>query len=263
VSCLVVKLGGHALDDLSATSTVLTDLAQDIALLRGDGTDVVVVHGGGPQIASLLEVAGLESRFHEGLRVTDATTMRYVAMALAEVNRAITVALNRAGLASVGLNGADATLLEASSLGEPWGRAGSVPKVRGEVVTALWSSGLTPVVSPIAVDESADLLNCNADTVAGALAAALGADSLVLLSDVDQLRATFDDEDSTLDLVSASSVRELVASGAARDGMRPKMEAALNALDGGAGRVLLANGTRAHALRDAVEGLIPTTEVAR
>jgi acetylglutamate kinase len=258
VSCLVVKLGGHALDDLSATSTVLTDLAQDIALLRGDGTDVVVVHGGGPQIASLLE-----SRFHEGLRVTDATTMRYVAMALAEVNRAITVALNRAGLASVGLNGADATLLEASSLGEPWGRAGSVPKVRGEVVTALWSSGLTPVVSPIAVDESADLLNCNADTVAGALAAALGADSLVLLSDVDQLRATFDDEDSTLDLVSASSVRELVASGAARDGMRPKMEAALNALDGGAGRVLLANGTRAHALRDAVEGLIPTTEVAR
>jgi acetylglutamate kinase len=263
VSCLVVKLGGHALDDLGATSVVLSGLAQDIQLLRDGGTDVVVVHGGGPQIATLLGVAGLESCFHEGLRITDALTMRYVAMALAEVNLAITVALNRAGLASVGLDGADATLLEASSLGEPWVRAGSVPKVRGEIVTALWSSGLTPVVSPIAVDESGELLNCNADTVAGALAGALGADVLVLLSDVDQLRAVPDDEGSALDSVGAASVRELVTSGAARDGMRPKMEAALNALDGGAGRILLANGTRAHALRDAMHGRIATTEVVR
>jgi acetylglutamate kinase len=263
VSALVVKLGGHALDDLGATSVVLTELAQDIQSLRDGGTDVVVVHGGGPQIAALLAVAGLESRFHEGLRVTDVITMRYVAMALAGVNLAITVALNRAGLTSVGLDGADATLLEASSLGEPWGRAGSVPKVRAEIVTALWSSSLTPVVSPIAMDEFADVLNCNADTVAGALAGALAADSLVLLSDVDQLRSVPDDERSALGSVDAATVRELLASGAARDGMRPKMQAALDALEGGARRIILANGTRAHALRDALAGSIPTTEVVR
>jgi acetylglutamate kinase len=261
VSQLVVKLGGHALDDLGPSSAVMVELAQDIQSLRDEGSDVVVVHGGGPQIAALLSTAGLKSRFHEGLRVTDEVTMRYVAMALAEVNLAITVALNRAGLTSVGVSGADATLLEASSLGEPWGRAGSIPKVRAEVVSALWSSGLTPVVSPVAVDQFGELLNCNADTVAGALAGALGADALVLLSDVDQLRRDPDDAVSALTSVHATEVRELLGSGAVRDGMRPKMLAALDALDAGAARVVLANGTRAHALRGALARTAATTEV--
>jgi len=263
VSPLVVKLGGHALDDLSPRSAVLVELAQDIEALRDAGVDVVVVHGGGPQIAALLDEVGLESRFHEGLRVTDLATMRYVAMALDEVNARVTAALNRAGLASVGLRGADATLLESSPLGDAWGRAGSSPKVRTEIVHVLWSSGLTPVVSPVAVDGHGELLNCNADTVAGALAGALAARTLVLLSDVDQLRADPDDDTSALSSASGALVRALVESGAARDGMRPKMVAALDALDGGAERVVLANGTRSHALRCALGGDGPTTEVVR
>ncbi|MGD0055341.1 MAG: acetylglutamate kinase [Acidimicrobiales bacterium] len=263
MSRLIVKLGGHALDDLSPASPVLVDLAQDIAALRDAGTRVLVVHGGGPQIASLLDEVGLESRFHEGLRVTSGAAMRYVKMALDEVNGHITAAFNRAGLASVGLTGVDATLLESSPLGDVWGRAGAAPKVRTEIVGALWASGVTPVVSPVAVDDQGQFLNCNADTVAGALAGALAARSLVLLSDVDQLRNDPDDELSVLASANAPQVRALVHSGAARDGMRPKMIAALDALEAGAERVVLANGSRSHALRDALAGETPTTEVVR
>jgi acetylglutamate kinase len=138
---------------------------------------------------------------------------------------------------------------------------GSAPKVRGDIVTTLWSAGVTPLLSSIGVDESGELLNCNADTAAGALAGALGAGVLVLLSDVDQLRTSREDETSALSSVNGTQARELLASGAAHDGMRPKLLAALDALSGGAQRVLLANGTRPHALRDALGGLIATTEV--
>jgi acetylglutamate kinase len=129
------------------------------------------------------------------------------------------------------------------------------------VVEHLWRGAWVPVVSPVGVDEEGQLLNCNADVAAGALAGALGAETLVLLSDVDQLREDPDDESSTLTHVRASRVREMIDSGAARDGMRPKMGAALDALGAGARRVVLANGTRTHALRDVLDGRVPTTEV--
>lgn len=261
MTCVVVKLGGHAFDSLEPRSPRLVELALDIAQLRAAGTDVAVMHGGGPQISALLDELGVTSQFHEGLRVTDATTMGVVALALGYVNLQITAALNQAGLDSVGLSGADTTLLCASSLGEPWQRVASAPMVRVDIVTTLWQSGVTPVISPIAVDESGDLLNCNADVAAGALAGALAADVLVLLSDIDQLRTDVTDESSGLATVVRVQIAELLATGNARDGMRPKVTAALDALDGGARRILLANGTRPHALRDSLAGRIPTTEV--
>jgi acetylglutamate kinase len=128
------------------------------------------------------------------------------------------------------------------------------------VITSLFAHA-TPVISPLALDESGRLLNCNADTVAGCVAGALGAAALVLLSDVDQLRADPLDPASALESVDGARARQLLAEGAAREGMRPKMIAALDALDGGAARVLVANGTRPHALRDALAGTIPLTEV--
>ena len=198
MSGLVVKLGGHALDTLALDSLELVDLAQDVAHLRAAGTNVAIVHGGGPQIAALLDSLGIASTFHEGLRVTDDATMDGVVMALGRVNLLISTALNQAGLASVGLSGADAALFRASPLGAIWGRASAVPKVCDDIITTLWAAGVTPVVSPIAVDDHGGLLNCNADTAAGALAGALGADELVLLSDVDQLRASFDDAASAM-----------------------------------------------------------------
>jgi len=263
MSHVVVKLGGHALDSLSPRSAVLVDLAQDIEKLRASGTDVVVVHGGGPQIAELLGLVGIESKFHEGLRITDAQTMGYVAMALGHVNQQVVAALNSAGLTSAGLNGVDGTLMTATSLGMPWDRAGGAPKVRSEVLTALWNAGITPVVSPVAVDDRGELINCNADTAAGAIAGAVGARTLVLLSDIDQLRSDPEDASSALSSVTSAQVQELIASGAAREGMRPKMSAALDALSGGASKILMANGTRPHALSEALSGSIPTTEVLK
>jgi acetylglutamate kinase len=258
---VVVKIGGHALDSLDANSEVLRDLASDVLALIASSTSVVLVHGGGPQIAELLASVGAQSRFHEGLRITDVATMGYVAMALGHVNVQITAALNVSGLASVGISGADAKLLCSRSLGDPWHRAGDTPSVHAEVITSLWSSGFTPVVSSIAVDDNGELLNCNADTVAGALAGALQADVLVLLSDIDQVRRDADDPSTSLASATAHEVDLLIATGAAREGMRPKMAAALDALGAGAARVIMANGTRRHALRGALDSSIPTTEV--
>lgn len=260
---LVVKIGGHALESLEPTSAVLGQLAEDVAQLKRDGFDVALVHGGGPQIDELLETAKIESRFHEGLRITDTVTMNYVAMALSHVNLLVSAALNHAGVACVGLSGADGSLLVSSSLGEPWQRAGATPVVRSEVVTSLWSNGFSPVLCSLAVDGFGELVNCNADTVAGALAGALEAEALVMLSDVDQVRDDPDEPTSALSHMSAYQVTSLLASGAAREGMVPKLRAALDALDAGAQRVVLANGTRHHALRDAMSGAIPTTEIVR
>ena len=259
----MVKLGGHALESLLPDSAVLVDLAHDIGLLRDEGIHVVVVHGGGPQIAHALDQMGLESTFEDGLRITSRDTMTVVVMALSEVNVRIVAALNNAGLASVGLSGADAQLLRSESVGPPWNRVGHPPLVARAVLDALWTSGLTPVVNPIAIDEGGDILNCNADTTAGVIAGSLGAEALVLLSDIDQIRADPDDASSALALVSSEEVRELMRTGAARDGMRPKATAALNAIRGGAQRIILANGTRGHALRDALAQSIPTTEVVQ
>ncbi len=254
----VVKLGGHALESLSPTSPILAALASDLGQLAANS---LVVHGGGPQIAELLERVGRPSVFHEGLRVTDDATIEYVAMALARVNVHLVASLGNCGLRCVGLSGADAGTLRAQPVGGYWGRISSSPKVDTQVVAALWAEHLTPVISPLALDDDGELVNCNADVVAGALAGALDAKVLVLLSDVDQLLADPLDPESALSSVSGDDVRAMLASGAAREGMRPKMMAALEAIDAGARRVLLANGTRPHALRDALAGSIATTEV--
>jgi acetylglutamate kinase len=187
--------------------------------------------------------------------------MSYVAMALSSVNIAVVAAMSRWGLPCVGLNGADDSLIMGRSLGDPWDRAATVASINPAVVECLWRAGVVPVVSPVGLDEEGYLLNCNADIVAGALAGAVHADTLVLLSDIDQLRADPDDAGSVLTRVVASQVEEMIRSGAARDGMRPKMTAALDALGAGARRVVLANGTRPHAVREVLGGQIPTTEV--
>jgi acetylglutamate kinase len=262
MTSLVVKIGGHALDSLRPTSPVLVDLATDIAQIQASGTSVVVVHGGGPQIQTLLADVGLEGRFHDGLRVTNDATMRYVAMALSEVNLAIVSSFNQGGLVSVGLSGTDGSVLSSTPLGEAWGRVAAVPKVRADVLASLWDAHFTPVMTSIAVDDEGGLLNCNADTAAGAIASSLGA-ALVLLSDVDQLRLDPDDAASGVEKITMPQLLDLVASGSARAGMRPKGLAALDALEGGAASVLIANGTRPHALANALARTIPTTEVVR
>ncbi len=259
---LVIKIGGHALDRLDPSSPVLRDLAEDVASLDGT-TATVIVHGGGPQISSLLSDVGIASEFVDGLRVTDDATMPYVAMALGYVNAQMTASLQRCGLRTVGISGADGGLVRAIALGAPWGRAAASIRVRDDVVTALMDGGWTPVVSSLGVDDEGGLVNCNADTVAGGLAGALDADLLVLLSDVDRVRSDPDDPATAMGAATAVRIRDLIATGAIRDGMRPKMIAALDALGAGARRVVLANGTRPHALAGALAGTATTTEVTR
>ena len=151
MSSLVVKLGGHALDSLDPRAQVLVDLASDVAALRAAGTDVVIVHGGGPQIAQLL----LDAWAWRAASTRDCgsptpTTMGYVAMALSLVNLHVVAALNQAGLHASGCRAPTDRLLRSASLGEPWDRAGAAPKVQGDVIEALWSDGFTPVVSSVA-----------------------------------------------------------------------------------------------------------------
>ncbi len=262
MSPIVVKVGGHALHRVDASSPVLLDLADDIKSLRST-TSTVVVHGGGPQIASLLDQVGLVSEFVDGLRVTSTETMQYVAMALGLVNQQMTAALGHAGLAAVGLSGIDGSLNRATPLGGRLGQVAGTVRIDDRLLRTLIADGWTPVVGPVAGDDSGGLVNCNADTVAGALARAIDAEVLVLLSDVDQLRSDPDDPATALGTVTGDQVRSMMSEGSIRDGMIPKMQAALDALDAGATRVVLANGTRPHALLEVLSGTGSSTEVTR
>ena len=254
----VVKLGGHAIDEVGPESPVLVDLARDLAALEGP---VVLVHGGGPQIAALLRRLALESHFVDGLRATDAATMEVVAMALGLVNAGIVVALQHHGVDAVGLCGPDGRTVVGEVAGGNLGRVATHVRVRPELVRELWEARRIPVVSSVGLAPDGGLVNCNADTVAGALAGAIGVDELILLSDVDQVRSDPDDPATALERIDGNALTALLASGALRDGMRPKARAALDALAGGARRIVLANGLRPHALRDAVSRSIPVTEV--
>jgi acetylglutamate kinase len=186
--------------------------------------------------------------------------MSYVAMALSLVNALIVAAWQNHGLRVAGVNGLDGGVLTASPRGSQWGRAGDTPHVDVSLLNLLMAARIVPVINPIASDGAGGLLNCNADTAAGAIAGALGAD-LILLSDVDQIRREATDPTTGVAHATGSEIRALIQSGEIRDGMVPKVNAALDALAGGAPRVLMANGTRAHALANVLTGKGLWTEV--
>jgi len=257
----VIKMGGHALLDLSSENRALAALAHDITQLQHEGARVVVVHGGGPSIATLLELVGEPSTFVDGLRVTTPSVMQYVDMALAQVNRTLVSRLCQFGVTAVGLSGVDAGTLTASAIGEPLQRVGLRPQVDATFLTHLWAGGFVPVLSPVANDEAGERVNCNADTAAGAIAGAVHADALLLLSDIDQVRSDVTDASSGLRSVTVADIEALLASGAAQGGMRPKLQAAIDAIAAGAKRVWLANGTREHCVRDLLANQVPTTEI--
>jgi len=260
---VVVKLGGHALDAAESFEDAIDSLARDLATLVTEGVAPVIVHGAGPQISALMRDLGIPSEFVEGFRVTDERTMEIVSMALGHVNQLLVAGLNHRGVAAEGVAGPDGRLLTASLRGRRWGRAGGEIKVRVDALRSVADRGAVAVVNPVAVDAKGRLVNCNADSVAGAISAALGAEALVLLSDVDQLRLDPDDPKTAVSSVTRARVLELVASGAIREGMRPKMDAALNAVDAGAARVVVTNGARNNALSDALNRRGLYTEVTR
>ena len=251
---VVVKYGGNVLTAKPGQKAVdedeaLASFAEDIVLMRSVGMLPVVVHGGGPQIGALMERVGKEVEFQDGFRVTDADTIDLVRMVLVgKVNRDIVRTINVHGALAVGLSGEDANLISATARSEALGFVGDVVGVDPTIVLQLLAQGLIPVVATIGTDDSGQAFNINADSAAGALAAALSAEKLVFLTDVAGLRADPDDPASLLHRVNAEQLDDMVASGAANGGMIPKVEACARAVRHGVRRAHILDGRTPHAL---------------
>jgi acetylglutamate kinase len=221
---LVIKIGGSTLG--SADSTF-----RDVAALAASGDVPVVVHGGGAEASRWLEAMSIPSRFERGLRVTDERVLPVVVAVFAGlVNKRITTAINAAGALAVGLSGADGRILECRLSSPDLGYVGEPVAVRTEALHALLTAGIIPVISSIGFVPGADsdqLVNVNADTIAGEIAAALGARSLVFLTDVEGVRGP---DGGLLSKLEAPAARGLIADGTIAGGMIPKVEACLHAL---------------------------------
>jgi acetylglutamate kinase len=249
----IVKIGGST---LGANDTTL----EDVAHLHREGRRLVVVHGGGDLVSRWLEIHGVEARFLNGLRVTEAEALEVVVSVLAGlVNKRLVAALNALGARAVGLSGADGALLRARRARPELGFVGVITTVDGALLESLLDQGCLPVVASIAVEEeggavTGQLLNVNADTVAGEIARHLRAAALAFLTDV---AGVLDGEGRVLEHLPAEEARALVGSGTIGGGMIPKVEAALAAAAGGTRAVVL-DGRRPHALRDALGGRLPS-----
>jgi acetylglutamate kinase len=247
---VVVKVGGAVLQDPETAPT----LARGLADLRSQGVRPLVVHGGGPQVTEVLEAADEDPTFQDGLRFTPPEALEAAEAALAAVGKRLAGALTARGLAAVALSGRDGHLVQAEAR-PGLGAVGQVTDVDAAVLRFLAFNGLVPVLGPPAVDADGDPLNVNADEVAAAAAAALGADALVLLTDADGVH----DAEGRVDHVDPADLAAL-RDQAAEGGMVPKLHAAQSAHEGGVDRVLVARADRP--LPDLLAGDAPATTVA-
>ncbi|WP_419553698.1 acetylglutamate kinase [Candidatus Poriferisodalis sp.] len=240
---VVVKLGGNAMVD-----TALTDgFAADIVLLRQIGLAPVVVHGGGPQIGDLMARLGKTSEFRDGLRVTDAETLDIARMVLVgKVNRDIVGAINAHGPLAVGISGEDGRVITATARNPDLGFVGEVTDVNTDLLERLLAEGLIPVISTIGADATGQAYNINADTVAGAVAAALEAEKVVYLTDVAGLLDDVQDPDSLIRRATADTLAARLAGGKIVGGMIPKIEACISAVRNGVNSAHLLDGRVPH-----------------
>ncbi len=240
---IVVKLGGNAMVDPS----LAVSFAQDIVLMHSVGLRPVVVHGGGPQISDLMERLGKVPEFRDGHRVTDAETVDIARMVLVgKVNRDIVGSINVHGPLAVGVSGEDAGLILASARHPDLGFVGDVHAVNPTILHRLLAEDLIPVVSTIGADATGQPYNINADTVAGALAEALGAEKVVYLTDVEGLLADVADPSSLISRIGSAALQGLVDRGALEGGMIPKIAACLHAVGAGVGSAHLLDGRLPH-----------------
>ncbi len=249
---VVIKYGGSTIGATAGGTTAedaLASFASDVALLRSVGMHPVVVHGGGPQIGELMRRLGKEPEFRDGLRVTDADTLDIARMVLVgKVNRDIVSAINVHAPLAVGVSGEDAGLIMASPRHPDLGFVGDVRDVNPELLTRLLAEDLIPVVATIGSDETGQAYNINADTAAGAIAAAVGAAKLIYLTDVEGVRRDRHDPTSLITSARPDELDALVASGAIVAGMIPKVASCVAAVSGGVRRAHILDGRSAHAL---------------
>ena len=252
---VVVKYGGHAMGDPSLAA----DFARDIVLIKQSGVNPVVVHGGGPQIGSLLERLNIKSEFKGGLRVTDRETVEVVEMVLAgSVNKEIVTAINTQGGKAVGISGKDANLMRAKRLERRWrdpgsdieqiadlGFVGDPVAVDPHIIDVIIHSDLIPVVAPIGVGPDGETLNINADTFAAALASALKAKRLLLLTDVE---GVLDKNGQLIKSLTTAEAQALIDDGTISGGMIPKIESCIDVIAEGVEGVVIINGKVPHAV---------------
>ena len=252
---IVIKYGGHAMVD----DQLKEDFARDITLLKFIGLNPVVVHGGGPQINSVLRQMGIQSTFVNGMRLTDTPTMDVVEMVLGgKVNKAIVAQINRQGGKAVGLSGKDGGLIQAKKLHivfqndentppeiiDP-GHVGEVTRINPGLINTLTQHGFIPIIAPVGVGESGETYNMNADMVACRVAVALTASRLIYLTDVD---GVLDADGKLISSIDAVTIRQLSEAGIITGGMIPKINYALEALQQGVEKVPIINGKKRHAL---------------
>ncbi|MDR0690064.1 MAG: acetylglutamate kinase [Spirochaetaceae bacterium] len=246
---MVVKYGGNAMINGSLKAAVI----QDVILMACVGIRVVLVHGGGPEIGVMLSAMGKESRFVRGLRYTDEETMEVVQMVLCgKVNKDITSLIQQAGGKALGLCGIDGALLQARRItGEDLGLVGEIEAVETSVLNAILDSGAVPVISSVALgigEDAGHALNVNADTAAAKIAAALGAEKLILMTDVQGILRDVEDPDSLIKALTKAELDDLTQQGVVNKGMIPKAECCGLALEGGVKKAHIIDGRLPHAL---------------
>ena len=253
---IVVKYGGNAMLNDELKNKVL----QDIVFLQCAGMRPVVVHGGGPEITRMLMQAGKKSEFVSGLRVTDAESVGIAEMALVgKINTDLVALLNTLGGKAVGLNGKDATLIQAKKhLADVYengevnlvdiGYVGNVEKVNTELIDVLLNAGFIPVIAPTGVGAQGETYNINADSVAGEVAGALKAEKLLVLTDVRGIYSDYRDENSFISTLTFEKAQELIIRGKIDGGMIPKVRACITALSGGAKKTHIIDGRAEHTI---------------
>ena len=238
---VVVKIGGRALEDLELRKR----FAEDIILLDWVGINVVVVHGGGSQVSSMLDRLGIESQFHNGLRVTSEEVLEVVEMVLGgTLNKELVRLVNQLGGSAVGLTGKDGGMVHAATVAPELGLVGAVERVEPSVIHHLISDFI-PIIAPLAVGPHGETLNINADPFAAGLAVALGAAKLVLMTDVEGVKDAGGELITSLRAVHADS---MIEAGTIAGGMIPKVQNALEALEHGVNKVHIIDGRLEHAL---------------
>ncbi len=242
---VVIKYGGSAM----LCEELKRQVMGDIALLHLVGIRVVLVHGGGPEISELLGRMGKQSEFIDGLRVTDKETAEVVQMVLAgKINKGLVALMESFGRHAIGLSGLDGRMIQARQLDERLGYVGEITGIDPAPVLGVLENGYIPIVSTIGCDGAGNVYNINADTAAARLAAALGAESLLSMSDIPGLLRDVQDESSLISRVDPSEIPALVEQGIISGGMLPKVECCVEALRGGARRVVILDGRVPHSI---------------
>ena len=244
---IVVKYGGRAMLDEQLKENVI----KDVVLLKLVGFKPIIVHGGGKDISKWVSKAGMEPKFINGLRVTDAPTMEIAEMVLNRVNKSLVQMVEKLGVHAVGISGKDGGLLKVQkriSGGKDLGFVGEITEVNPKVIMDLLEKDFLPIICPIGYDDNYDSYNINADDAACAIASAVHAEKLAFLTDTEGVFRVFEDKDSFIPTMTVTEAEEFVASGAATGGMLPKLTNCIQALKDGVSRVHILDGRIAHCL---------------